>query len=103
MYKLEFLPIALNDMVEIVGYIGNTLKKPIAAGNLSSEFVNVAEILSEVPYSNPVYVPLRPLKHEYRKLLVKSYLMFYWVDEEKKVVTVSRVIYGKRDYGKILK
>ncbi|MBQ3224999.1 MAG: type II toxin-antitoxin system RelE/ParE family toxin [Oscillospiraceae bacterium] len=103
MYKLEFLPIALNDMVEIVGYIGNTLKNPIAAGNLSSEFVNAAEILIEVPYSNPVYVPLRPLKHEYRKLLVKSYLMFYWVDEEKKVVTVSRVIYGKRDYGKILK
>lgn len=103
MYKLEFLPIALNDMVEIVGYIGNTLKNPIAAGNLSSEFVNAAEILSEVPYSNPVYVPLRPLKHEYRKLLVKSYLMFYWVDEEKKVVTVSRAIYGKRDYGKILK
>ena len=103
MYKLEFLPIALNDMVEIVGYIGNTLKNPIAAGNLSSEFVNAAEILSEVPYFNPVYVPLRPLKHEYRKLLVKSYLMFYWVDEEKKVVTVSRVIYGKRDYGKILK
>lgn len=103
MYKLEFLPIALNDMVEIVGYIGNTLKNPIAAGNLSSEFVNAAEVLSEFPYSNPVYVPLRPLKHEYRKLLVKSYLMFYWVDEEKKVVTVSRVIYGKRDYGKILK
>ena len=103
MYKLEFLPIALNDMVEIVGYIGNALENPIAADNLSNDFVNEAERLSKFPYSNPVYVPLRPLNHEYRKLLVKNYIMFYWVDEEKKVVTVSRVIYGKRDYGKILK
>lgn len=103
MYKLEFLPIALNDMVEIVGYIGNALKNPIAADNLSNDFVNATERLSKFPYSNPVYVPLRPLNHEYRKLLAKNYIMFYWVDEEKKVVTVSRVIYGKRDYGKILK
>ena len=103
MYKLEFLPIALNDMVEIVGYIGNTLKNPIAADNLSNEFVNAAERVSEFPYSNPVYIPLRPLNHEYRKLLVKNYIMFYWVDEENKVVTVARVIYGKRDYGRILK
>lgn len=103
MYKLEFLPISLNDMVEIVGYIGNTLKNPIAADNLSNELIQAAERLSEFPYSNPVYSPLRPLKYEYRKQLVKNYIMFYWVDEEKKTVTVARVIYGKRDYGKALK
>ena len=103
MYKVEFLPIALNDMVEIVSYIGQTLQNPIAADNLSNEFLKAAERLEKFPYSNAVYVPLRSLKHEYRKLIVKNYLMFYWVDEDKKVVTVSRVVYAKRDYGKILK
>lgn len=28
--------------------------------------------------------------------------MFYWIDEEKKLVTVARVIYAKRDYGWLL-
>ena len=28
--------------------------------------------------------PPPPPKHEYRKILVQNYLMFYWVDEEKK-------------------
>ena len=40
--------------------------------------------------------------HEYRKTVVENYLMFYWVDEPGKTVTVARVIYGKRDYGKMI-
>ena len=28
--------------------------------------------------------------------------MFYWVDEEKKLVTVARVVYAKRDVAKLL-
>ena len=28
--------------------------------------------------------------------------MFYWVDEGKKLVTIARVIYAKRDYGRLL-
>lgn len=102
MYKLEFLPTALRDMLEITDYISGELKNPIAADNLSEELVKAAECLSEFPYSNPVYVPMKPLKYEYRKIAVKNYLMFYWTDEKAKTVTVARVIYGKRDYGKIV-
>lgn len=103
MYKLEYLPIALNDMVEIVSYISAELQNPIAANRLSEEFIKAAERLTDFPYANPVYTPLRPLKYEYRKTVVDNYIMFYWVDETNKVITVARVIYGKRDYGKILK
>lgn len=102
MYKLEFLPIALRDMIEITDYISDELKNPIAADNLSEELVKAAEGLTEFPYSNPVYVPMKPLKYEYRKIAVKNYLMFYRVDEKNKTVAVTRVIYGKRDYGKFM-
>lgn len=51
-----------------------------------------------MPYHCPAYIPLRPLTHEYRKAIVKHFLMFYWVDEEKKLVSVARVIYSKRDH-----
>ena len=103
MYKLEYLPTALNDMVGIVNYISAELKNPIAAKRLSEEFIKAAESLTDFPYSNPVYNPLRPLKNEYRKTVVDNYIMFYWVDETNKVITIARVIYGKRDYGKFLK
>lgn len=102
MYSLTYLPVALNDMVEIIGYISGELKNSIAASRLSEKFIKAAEGLTDFPYSNPVYTPMRPLKHEYRKTIVDNYIMFYWVDEANKEITIARVIYGKRDYGKII-
>ena len=89
-------------MVEIIGYISGELKNSIAASRLSEKFIKAAEGLTDFPYSNPVYTPMRPLKHEYRKTIVDNYIMFYWVDEANKEITIARVIYGKRDYGKII-
>lgn len=102
MYKLEYLPVALRDMVDIARYISKELKNPIAADNMANEFVKSAEAWIDFPYSNPAYYPIRPLKKEYRKLLVKNFIMFYYVDEAEKIITITRVIYAKRDCGKIL-
>lgn len=103
MYRLEYLPIARKDMLDIVKYISMELQNPDAANHLAVEMVDAAESLVTFPYTTPAYQPIRPLKHEYRKILVQNFLMFYWVDEEKKLVTVARVVYAKRDYGRLLK
>ena len=97
MYKLEFLPVAKNDMLEIVKYISDDLKNPQAASRLADEFVTAAENACQFPYANNVYTPIKPLKLEYRRIVVKNYLMFYTVDEQTKTVTIMRVVYGKRD------
>ena len=102
MYKLEYLPVAQRDMVEIVRYISGELQNPTAADRLAMELVNAAESVLIFPYALPVYQPIRPLKREYRKILVQNFLMFYWVDEEKKLVTVARVVYAKRDIARLL-
>lgn len=96
MYKLEYLPAARQDMVEIVRYVSQELGNPIAAERLAEELIEAGEDLPRFPYAYPVYVPIRPLKHEYRKLLVRNYIMFYWVDEREKLVTIARVIYAGR-------
>lgn len=103
MYNLEYLPVARKDMLEIVQYISLELHKPDAAKRLAVELINAAEGVLKFPYSPPAYQPIRPLKHEYRKILVQNYLILYWVDEEKKLVTVARVVYTKRDYNRLLK
>lgn len=102
MYKLEYLPIARKDMLEIVRYISLELHNPDAANRLALELVNAAEKVLRFPYATPVYQTIRPLKHEYRKILVQNFLIFYWIDEEKKLVTVARVVYAKRDYAQCL-
>lgn len=83
MYKLEYLPIARKDMLEIVRYISLELHNPDAANRLALELVNAVEKVLRFPYATPVYQTIRPLKHEYRKILVQNFLIFYWIDEEK--------------------
>ena len=102
MYKLEYLPVAQRDMVEIVRYISGELQNPTAAARLAMELVNAAESVLTFPYALPAYQPIRSLKREYRKILVQNFLMFDWVDEEKKLVTVARVVYAKRDISRLL-
>lgn len=102
MYNLEYLPVACQDMVEIVRYISRELNNPAAVDRLAVELIEAGDGIPAFPYANPAYIAIRPLKHEYRKLLVQNYLMFYWVNEEKKLVTVARVIYAKRDYELLL-
>lgn len=103
MYQLEFLPAAQRDLIEIVQYISHELDNPSAAKKLAQEVITSIEKLQEFPYMHPMYYPIRPLKHEYRKLPVKNYLLFYWVDEYNKRITVARVVYARRKYSDLLR
>ena len=98
MYSLKYLPMAKRDMADIARYISHTLANPTAAEKLASEMIEAAERLVTFPYANPAYHPIRPLKHEYRRLLVRNYIMFYHVDEARKRVTIARVVYARQDY-----
>ena len=102
MYTIEYLPIARRDMVDIAKYIGVKLANPDAAERLAEKMAESAEDLANMPYKCPMYIPVKPLKHEYRKLIVHNYIMFYWIDEDKKLVTIARVVYSGRDYEKVL-
>lgn len=102
MYKLEYLPIAQQDMIEIARYISQELHNPVSAEKLAEEMIDSAEKLKDFPYANALYIPIKPLKHEYRKLFVKNFIMFYWINERKKLITIVRVIYNRRDSSKML-
>jgi len=102
MYQLKFLPLALQDMIEIVRYISHELFDPNAADNLADEMIAAAKRLVDFPYINAIHQPIKPLKKEYRKLIVKNYIMFYWIDDKEKQVTIARVVYARRDYEKLL-
>ena len=101
-YEVKYLPSARQDMVDIVSYISKELKNSVAALALADAFISQETDIAAMPYAFPAYTPIRPLKHEYRTALVKNYLMFFWISELEKTVTVARVIYAARDYSKII-
>lgn len=102
MYNVYFLPIANKDITDALKYISQKLDNIIVANNLAEQIEKAINLLGEFPYSNPVCIPIRPLKTEYRKILVKNYMLFYTVDENKKAVTVYRFIYSGINYSEII-
>ena len=103
MYKLEFLPIAKQDMNDIINYISTVLKNPSAALNLHNLFVMGAKSILDFPYGLSKYTAISPTNNEYRSIKIKNYLMFYTINENKKIITIARVLYQKMNYENVLK
>ena len=101
-YKIIVTDEANADIDEIIGYIVNSLKNPIAASKLLSEIEDIYDVLKENPeafaYCNDDYLR----GNGYRKIPVKNYIIFYRVNYETDTVYVMRAIYGRRDYVKLI-
>lgn len=101
-YQVEITEPAQRDMVEIYLYISNTLKEPGVAKRLYFDMREAILSLEELPER---YAPIKVLGLHgtgIRKLQVKNYLVFYEIEEEKGLVTVLRVLYGRREWQGIL-
>lgn len=103
MYEIVYLPIAKQDITDIILYISDQLNAPNAAMDLLDTFDHSISLLSEFPYAHKIYRPLRALEEEYRMLPVKNYAIFYTVREQEKVVEIQRVIYARMDLTKLIK
>ena len=101
-YKLEFLPAAQRDLVDIIRYIRVDLANTAAADELTEKFIDAAETAARIPYGFEAYRPIKPLKHEYRRIVVGNYLMFYRINEKEKIISIVAVVYGKREYCTIV-
>ncbi len=102
MYKLNFLPLAKQDMDNIIYYISNNLKNKSAAKKLAENFINGANNILEFPYGCAVYEEKGNLKNEYRSIKVNNFRMFYTINEEDKTITIVRVLYQKMNLENIL-
>ena len=103
MYEVRLLPVAVGDLGSIANYMTRELGSPAAAERFLEEFDQRVSTLADLSYRRRVYVPIRPLAHEFRALAVGSYLAFYWIEEEPApVVVVARVLYARSDYARQL-
>lgn len=100
MLKLNISPAVLNDLQEIKLYISQELDNEQAAVKLISQITNKIRNLPSFPHMGSPIFSVMDVRIDYRFLPCASYLIFYRVDHD--VIFVSRVLYAKRDYIKIL-
>ena len=102
-YEIEVLEKADEDMRLLGKYISGELQSPMAAERITDKIWDEIEKLAKNPYVYQVYIPLSSLKQEYRKVLVENYHVLYYINETEKKITVSCVIYARRDILRMLK
>lgn len=101
-YKIEFLPIAKKDIDNIIYYISYNLKNITTSRKLRDLFLNSLDYITEFSYGNSIYKFKKALKYEYRSYRVKNFLIFYTINEKKKLITIVRVLYQKMDISNSL-
>ncbi|MDY2912737.1 MAG: type II toxin-antitoxin system RelE/ParE family toxin [Agathobacter sp.] len=102
-YEIKVTRQALEQMREIAHYISYDLMAPEAADNLLDDLKASILKLSVLPKKYPL-IEEEPWRSEgVRKIVVKNFLVYYWIDEEYNKVQVTAVIYSKRDQIKQLK
>lgn len=91
---------ALGDLDEIWEYIALTLSAPAAAQNMIDGILDTVDKLREFSkLGTPLYFE-GGLFSGYRYVIYNEHLAFYRISGQD--VMVDRVIYGRRDYMKIL-
>ncbi len=100
MYKLKISPEAKNDLAQIKVYISQELCNPKAALNLVSNITKKIRGLSEYPEIGSPLSSILNIQTDYRFLVCANYLIFYRYEDG--IVFVSRILYGRRDYMRIL-
>jgi toxin ParE1/3/4 len=100
MNKLYYSPQALGDLDEIRTYIHTDLANPAAAKKTVSGILDTVEKLRVFPELGPNLSSITDVESEYRYLVCGKYLAFYHVTGGE--VYIDRVLYGKRDYIRIL-
>jgi addiction module RelE/StbE family toxin len=100
MNKLRLSPLAQEDLQAIKRYIADELQNPQAAINTVAQITKKLRNLEDFPSMGAPLASKIDIETDYRFLVCGSYMAFYRYDGE--VVHIIRILYGRRDYVKIL-
>ena len=100
MNNLRLSPEAQDDLSEIKAYIAEDLENPQAALSTVTKITKTIRMLQEHALIGVPLSAIADVNSDYRYLISGSYMIFYRVTG--KDVFIDRVLYGRRDYLRIL-
>ena len=92
-YKIELSIKAKNDLKSIVRYIKNELQEPSIAKKYAELIKKELKNLEHLPQKYAVIDEKSIKDLNVRRLIIKNYIAFYRINENKKIVNVARILY----------
>lgn len=97
-YRVEYLPLAYEDLEDIFTYIA--ADDPGAAANLLNDFDSAILHLEDFPDMGVSPKKWRLANKGYKMLVVNDYLVFYVVTSD--IIEIRRIVSSKRNYTNLL-
>lgn len=101
-YEVRVTESAFEDLREAAIYVRATLGAPRAAHDLIEKFEAQVLSLETFPEGRPLVGDYELARQGYRWCPVGNFMLFYTVDGDTNVVTVERLLYGRRDWQSLL-
>ena len=102
MYTLLPSKLFDSDIDSVYQYIKENLEAPMAAENLMKELKSKLNYLKENPFARSFVQDEFLANIGFRLIKVKNFVIYYIIDEEKKVINLIRFLYNRRDWKNIL-
>lgn len=96
-YEVKLTAQAIGQIEETVQYISKILLEPETARKWADALQCEIGKLDSMPSRYPLTEEKPWREKGIRKMPVKNFLVYYLIHEEKKVVWITAVIYGRRD------
>ena len=101
-YKIQFSKDSKKDLVDTYSYIKYNLRETAIAKKL---IAMIREEINKLKDNPTIYAVIKDefiKMREIRKIKVNNYIVFYKVEEKNKIVEIVRIMYGRRNWAKIL-
>ena len=101
-YKIQFSKDARKDLIDTYSYIKYNLHESAIAKKMIER---IREEINKLKDNPTIYAVIKDeiiKKREIRKIKVNNYIIFYRVEEKNKIVEIVRIMYGRRNWTKIL-
>lgn len=98
-YKLRYLPLFEQDLIQTISYITNVLKNTDAAEKLVNDIEDAIQERLEYPLAFEPF-PSKKRDYPYYRIYVRNYVIYYVVIGD--VMEARRFLYGARDTNRYL-
>ena len=102
-YKIRIMKPAQIEMRDTYQYIAEDLHNPTAASRRITLIDEAIQSLKKNPARFPLVRNDYLASKGYRMIVVKNHLIFFIIREKEQAVSVMRVLYGRRDWLRMLK
>lgn len=102
-YKVKLTDHAVAQLQEAVIYISKVLQASTVAKHWAARIKKELASLSTMPARYPLTEEEPWHTEGIHKMSVENFLVYYWIDEEKRIVWITAIVYARRDQLRVLR